>query len=327
MRICILSDCAAPTAHDYPGHGLGQAVSTLAQTLAIRGHDVVLIAAEDSHFPEGELHTPTPIADYRGEQVMAQFGMKLHQKKPFKVFIDNSHSKILSHFLPTHPIVSVYHDRWMRPGAPNPILVSEGLRAFPEMNWAQTAKVIHHVLNPASFPFVETPHYPPFALFCGIVRDYKNPTLAVEASIKADIDLYIIGNQTSPLFGQYSRCKYLGMVNKGQRAFIMGNASVHLQLGDSESFGLTTIEIGLCGTPTVAIPRGGSVDLIQYEDGTKPLNGVFIQMSRNMVQSVADSIYAAISLSREATRKVALQFCDAGSYVLKWEQVLVEVAR
>jgi glycosyltransferase involved in cell wall biosynthesis len=289
----------------------------------MRRHSVILFAAEGSLFDHGEL-VEVPIGDY-GNEVKLLSAMAAHPVKP-DVIIDHTHSKVVSYFYPHFPVVSVYHDMWMRPYGKNPVLVSHGMKALPGMDWAIDAPVIHHVVDPKDYPFCATPTEPRFVLYCGIMREYKNPVLAIEAAALAGLPLVMIGIQTGmPIFGRYGRTKFVGAHTGALKAELFGNAAVYLQLGDHEAFGLTTVEAGLCGTPAVGLMRGGTVDIIQYTDGCVPLNGVFVQAARNLSQSVADSIHAAMELDRGQVRKAAATFTDVGDYVLQWEKQLESV--
>jgi glycosyltransferase involved in cell wall biosynthesis len=92
-------------------------------------------------------------------------------------------------------------------------------------------------------------------------------------------------------------------------------ARVFLQLGIGESFGLTTLEAGLYGTPVVAWPMGGSLDLVNYG-----VNGTFVPMQgADKVQNVVDAIECAWWIRRETCRAWAEKHCNPERQIDQYE--------
>jgi len=328
MRIAAISDLAAPTSPDYPGHGLGQATHRVATMLLERGHEVILYGSEGSAFA-GRCVQTAPMMPVEYEMRLARVVLADHRSVPFDVFIDNTHTKIMTRLLPTYPIISVYHDILMTPGGKNPVLVSEGMKAFPQMHWARYARVIHHSVDAAQFPFQEVPNDPAYALFLGLCRDYKQPMLAVEACVLAGMSLVVAG--TIPgggvSFSAGTNVRYIGAVVGEARARIIGGASMLLQLGVIESFGLTTLEAMLCGTPVVGWPMGGTVDLLQYAaDGYSPQGGAFVPVARNRGKAVADTMRYVLSFSRAKVAAYGRKFNNPEAQADAYEQFCQEVA-
>lgn len=308
MRICIIADASGPINADFPGHGLGQATLTIATGLLKRGHDVTLIAAEGSVFDGHLVIAVKSGVDYSHEKLLAKAALQAHKEQPFDVFMDNSHLHHLSDIFPDYPVVNVYHDIF-QPEQRNPVLMSEAQRAMMRYGWSHTAKVIRNTVSADTYAFNPMPDDPPYALFMGIIRDYKNPVLAMEACARAGVKLVMAGglHGFAPLFNpkEGSNTEYIGTISGAKKIQLLQGASVFLQLGTVESFGLTTIEAGLCGVPVVALPRGGSVDLVK-----QGVSGAFVPTAANAVQAVADTIEYAMTLDRRACRDHAIQFSD-----------------
>lgn len=305
-RIAMVSDASGPLSPRYPGHGLGQAVHSSAMALGMAGHDVTVYAPEGSEANEWyDLAMPCKIGNHTEERKLARAVIREQHNCPCDIIIDHTHTKTISYFSPSLPILSWYHDIFMRPAAKNPVMVSQGMKYLPAMEWSIDAPVVHHWVDGNEYQFNAEPMQPPYALFMGIFRDYKQPILAIRACALAGVNLVVAGTipgGISPFSRNSTEVQYVGGVTGEQKVNLYQGASVFLQLGNVEAFGLTTAEAALCGTPVVAWGAGGTLDLIEYEDGITPSSGVYVQSSRAQARSVADSIHYAMSLPRDAVR-------------------------
>lgn len=319
MRIAILSDAVLPTP-TAGGHGLGVVVSMVAEGLYERGHDVTLFARHDSAF-SGPLVMPAEAEGYEGEAYLAREAMRIHRQFPFDAFLDNGHLHTLARIFPELPIVNVFHDMYQQP-ARCAVLPSEGMRSLlpPEF---EGAKVIRNALDPADFLSNEVPADPPYALWLGAFQDFKQPVLAIEACARYGVKLVMAGGSlTGRLpFGPSESVDYKGIVFGEQKHALIRNARVFLQLGYAESFGLTTLEAGLLGTPVVAWPGGGSYDLIRYG-----INGAFVSaVGADKAANVCDAIDRAWYINRRDCRELAEQFAKPQEQLDKYEDALAAV--
>lgn len=320
----MLSDATMPT--PTPGaHGLGLVASIVAEGLLARGHDVVLFARAGSSFrgalvmPGDAVHTD----QYGGERAISREALKLHQEYPFDCFLDMGHIHYLSRMLPELPIVNVFHDIYQDYAA-CPVLLSSGQQALMSSRF-ENACIIPNALDAADY----LPNYdltdPSYALFMGAISEIKQPLLAIEACSRLGLKLVIAGQ---PLSGKVpvteaNNIEYVGMVTGTYKAQLFQCARVFLQLGVGESFGLTTLEAGLYGTPVVGWPMGGTLDLIRY--GT---SGVFVVMAgKDKVQNVADAIERAFTIPRPSCRAVAERLSNPVAQIDAYETVLASVAR
>lgn len=319
MRIAMLSDAVLPTPV-HGGHGLGLMVSHVTEALLARGHDITLFGAPGSA-SSGPAVTPDDAHGYAGEQALARESMRQHRIWPYDVFYDNGHLHYLSHMFPDLPIVNHYHDIYQPPSRCM-VLCSYGQQAImpPEF---ERAIVIHNALDPQKI----RPGYDPkdYVLWMGALQEFKQPILAIEACARLGIKLVIAG---APVggglpFDKHSNVEYIGVAHGTYRDKLMREARVFLQLGALESFGLTTLEAGLSGTPTVAWPGGGSLDIIRYG-----LNGVFVPaVSGDVTQAVCDAIERAWYMPRPVVRSYTEQISDPGRQIDEVEQALVSCAR
>lgn len=322
MRICVIADVSAAISPSFAGHGLGQAVWRLAEGLRVAGHDVTLVAGTGSEFG-GTLRTPTASEqDYSKEPILAREAVKAHAEQPFNVFVDNSHTHVLSALFPSLPVVNVYHDIFQPPGR-CAVLISRGQQALMP-SWTDNARIIPHALDADAYPYAERAAEPSYALYLGFVRDYKQPMLAIEACALAGIKLRMAGIVPpggQVLFSAGTNVEYVGPLAGAAKVALIQGATVLLQLGTVEAFGLTTIEAGLCGVPVVAWPSGGACDLVEHG-----VSGAFVPGAANRARAVADTIARARNVPREACRAHALRWTDNAAWIYAWENTLRDAA-
>lgn len=317
MRICVISDASAPTPADG-GHGLGRMASLMTERLYDAGHDVTLIAAQGSKF-RGTLVTPVePGGDYHAkEQILGRVAYQLHKETPFNVFLDHSHQHSLAKIFSDLPVINLMHDKWQS-WRRNAVLFSKGQQDMMVKDDArfQNAKIIHHQLDASAFtPSLRGDGY---LLFLGVLRDYKQPIKAIEAAAQAGLPLKIAGGaffDTNMLFSGNENAQCIGMVDGEQKLELLRGATALLQFGHSESFGLSTVEAGLCGTPIVAWASGGNLDTVR--DG---VNGVFVKDDNTI-----EAIHRAKQLSRQTVREyTAAMFGCPETQVAQIEQAMKE---
>lgn len=311
-----------PTDPTFGGHGLGRMVAQVSEGLRACGHDVTLFAKVGSRF-SSTLVAPPEAEGYEGEKVLAREAIRMHRTDPFDVLLDQGHLHIVSRLYPNLPTINVYNDSY-QPYQRNPVLMSSAQKLLMKPEFEQ-APVIHNALNPAEFPFGALPQDPPFVFFCGIFSEIKQPFLAIEACAKLGVKLVMAGAGAYgkvPMAGS-ENVEYLGAISPQRRNLLMSRARVFLQLGTNESFGLTTLEAGLCGTPVVAWPAGGNLDTV--ENG---VNGVFAPIyGRDKAGAVADAIETAWDMDRHTCRRYVEAKFSVERQLSAYEQLLVRAAR
>ncbi len=108
---------------------------------------------------------------------------------------------------------------------------------------------------------------PPFCLVVSALAPYKRVDLAVAACRRAGVELAVVGD--GPGRRQLARrrdpgVRYLGRVEGEALRRLYRRALCLLQPG-VEDFGIAPVEALACGTPVVALGRGGVLDIV--EDG------------------------------------------------------------
>jgi len=321
MRICVISDAVLPSPMK-DGHGLGKVQHTLAEGLKSRGHDVTFVARQGSQF-SGNLITPDGAEGYPGEWILARAALQTHKQNRFDAFLDGSHIHVLADMFPDLPIANQYHDNYQAYRR-CPILMSKGQRALlpPEF---ERAAIIPNALNPADFEVSLKPDPQDYALFMGALVDFKNPLLAIEACARMGIKLVMAGAAPSGQlpFADGSNVQYIGPVSGQYKLDLLKGARVFLQLGTVESFGLTTLEAALSGTPVVGWPAGGTLDII-----ANGINGVFVNATmKDKVAAVVNAIERAWYMDRATVRKYAESISSVDRQLDAYEFALSRVAR
>ena len=289
-------------------------VFQIAEGLRARGHDVTLFAKPGSQF-SGALVTPADCDGYRGEIPLARECLTIHRQYPFDAILDNSHLHALADMLPDIPTVNVYHDNF-QDYRRCPVLLSTGQRALMPSVF-ENARIIPNALPKDTFKLNPVPR--DYVLFMGALAEIKQPLLAIEACARLNVRLVMAGakiNNATPFSGN-ENVQYLGVIAGSFREQILSEARVFLQLGTVESFGLTTVEAGLCGVPVVGWPAGGTLDLIQYG-----VNGVFVPVSKDKAGAVASAIERAWYMSRADVRQYAERFTNVDKQLDAYEDAL-----
>lgn len=140
---------------------------------------------------------------------------------------------------------------------------------------------IYNSLDPDVYPIVTKPEE--YLLFIGRIGVDKQPHLAMELAIAMNRQLKYIGKKeliAEDYLKLYARdylgnplLDYLGEMGDREKAPWIANAAVNLHpINFREPFGLTVVEAGYCGTPTIAMNRGSMPELI--EDGK---NGILVE--------------------------------------------------
>ena len=115
---------------------------------------------------------------------------------------------------------------------------------------------------PSDFPFESKSYY----LYAGELRDYKRPDLAVEACLKMNRNLVVIGNgkMRDKLLRRIktrANVVFLGRVSDEELRGVYANAKALLFPG-MEDFGIVPVEAQAAGIPVIALGKGGALETV-----------------------------------------------------------------
>jgi glycosyltransferase involved in cell wall biosynthesis len=115
---------------------------------------------------------------------------------------------------------------------------------------------------PQSFPFETKSYY----LYAGELRDYKRPDLAVEACLKMNRKLVVVGNgKMRDALARRAAGRgdivFLGRVSDDELRGVYSNAKALLFPG-IEDFGIVPVEAQAAGVPVIAFGKGGALETV-----------------------------------------------------------------
>lgn len=115
---------------------------------------------------------------------------------------------------------------------------------------------------PPSFPFEPKSYY----LYAGELRDYKRPDLAVDACLRMNRNLAVVGNgkmrdRLSRRVGSRGNVVFLGRVSDDELRGIYSHAKALIFPG-MEDFGIVPVEAQAAGVPVIAYGGGGALETV-----------------------------------------------------------------
>jgi len=329
----------APIAWRTPPRHYGpweQFASLLTEGLVAAGHDVTLFATADS-ITTARLHATAPGGWSEDATIDAKVAECLHIASVFERaaefdvihngfdFLPLTYSDLVAtpvvttiHGFSSTRIVPVY-ERYDGAGAYVSISAAD---RHPNLHYAAT---IHHGIDVDAFAVHPSPGE--HLLFFGRIHPDKGTAHAIEVARRCGRRLDIAGiiqdeeyfrNEVAPHVDG-KQVRYLGAVEKSERAEVLGNAHALLHLIDfDEPFGYSVVEAMACGTPVIANARGSMGELIAHG-----VTGFLVDDIDSAVAAVA----AAGELDRRRTAELAAERFTVATMIDKYVAVYRNVIR
>jgi len=296
MRIAFIAEPYIPVPPEKYG-GTERVIYYLIKGLLERGHKIILLAPGDSKV--GEL-VSSP--DFKLIPIVRKhtfFGRNVTERDKIKKRVYKAHSKVRIILKKIRSEIDIIHSHKFdlkdfqdfpnlttlhsafsfsklryfekRKGLYYVSISENQQEAFPDL---QYVGVCYNGLDPKEFPFVKTPQN--YLCFVGRFDTEKNPHLAIEFALKTNMKIKLAGKldwRGQDYFKEMIKphlnnplVEYLGEIGMKEKTELISNAVANLHpTGFREPFGLTVLEAGYCGTPTMAIKAGSMPELI--EDG------------------------------------------------------------
>ncbi len=189
----------------------------------------------------------------------------------------------------------------------------------PDLNYIST---IYNGVRLDEFPFSES--HDDYLLFVGRLHPEKGVAEAVQAALKADERLIIVG---PPVTGEYwdtkvkpfisGKIEYIGYVPREELfEYYQKAKAVLAPIMWEEPFGLIMIEAIACGAPVVAFRRGSVPEII--EDGR---NGFIV----SNIDEMAEVIKKVNTISRRECRKTVEEKFAIGKMVEGYEAAFEKI--
>jgi glycosyltransferase involved in cell wall biosynthesis len=297
MKIAII---ASPFVSIPPAKygGSERVIYYLIKGLKEKGHEPILVGTGDSNVDcevvpivRKSIFFPTdqkriPLFNQRVKVIDRRTEKKIKQLLP-RVDVIHSHKfdlKKFSHF----PNVTTLHDPFVldRPKYINNFSLEyyksrtmlnfaaisrSQMESYPSLNYLG---VVYNGEDTAEFPVVLKPNN--YVCFVGRFDREKNPHLAIQLAVAYGIPIKLAGkidygsrsyfNEEIRPYLRHPLVEFLGEISREETIKLVSKAKCNLHpTGYREPFGLTVMEAGYCGTPTMAVRLGSMPELI--EDG------------------------------------------------------------
>jgi len=327
MRVGLLAPISwrVPPRHYGPWE---QVVALIAEGLVARGVDVTLFATADSLTGARLISVcPRPLSE--DDTLDPKVWECLHIATAFERagefdllhnhfdFLPLSYSALVTtpvvttiHGFSSERILPVYH-RYNRHS--HYVAISDADR-HPSLDYIAT---VYHGILLDEFTLCRKPGE--YLLFFGRIHPDKGAAEAIEVARRSGRRLLLAGIvQDRAYFEQQiephldgDRVRYLGLVGPAERDALLGGAYALLHLiSFDEPFGLSMVEAMACGTPVIALRRGGATETVIGLEGTSP-TGIFFDQQSPDALADAVRIFEQKNISSHACRLRAEKFSAA----------------
>jgi glycosyltransferase involved in cell wall biosynthesis len=175
----------------------------------------------------------------------------------------------------------------------------------------------------------------PGAVWSGRIAAEKAPHLAIDLARAAGIELTIAGPivdepyyaaAVAPRLGPGVR--YAGHLDQQRLAELVGHSALALVTPVwNEPFGLVAVEAMACGTPVVALARGGLPEIVDRRSGRLIPPTEATGFAPDDLAAAVRAMAQAATLDRGAVRQRALARGSAAAMIHGYEQVYQRAVR
>jgi glycosyltransferase involved in cell wall biosynthesis len=365
MRIAILASnfIRLPPEASFVPEGYSGApehiMSVITEALVLRGHEVTLFASGDTK-TQARLISVTSKAtatdpqigirhhiDY--EYLLAFRCYQLAQKGNFDIIhsIFDTRSALFASFSSV-PTVSTLHSPLA--GIKKDILskvsytqwyvaISNSQRLpLPHLRYIDT---IYHGIDLASFPLSEGEKS--YVILAGRMVENKGITVAIEASGKAGVPLYLLGEpQKNDPYWVDHVAPYIDRMHVHHEGFVERETLIRkyqqarallFPIQWEEPFGLVMIEAMACGTPVIAYNRGSVPEVVQDgvtgfiidpDNTDRPGKGSWV-IKKQGVEGLVEAIQRIGEIDRRACRNHVKAHFTVEKMVDSYEKVYAKI--
>jgi glycosyltransferase involved in cell wall biosynthesis len=192
------------------------------------------------------------------------------------------------------------------------LVPTQGVLALLQRRGFRNLRPWTHGVDLRLFPFQDTVRTHaglgelsrPVSLFVGRVSYEKNIEAFLQLDVPGSKIVCGVGPLEATLKARHPRVHWLGILPRAELAQVYAAADVFVMPSRSETFGLVMLEAMACGTPVVAYPVDGPLEVLGQHEG-RAEGGV-------LDENLKSAWFRALAIPREAARQRAMQF--------SWEQ-------
>lgn len=332
LDIAVIGPSRFPIREPYAG-GLEVVVAKEVRALRQRGHRVTLYAAAGSEGHDRRFEfTTLAAATGRGDSYYPPGGYEADAAE-FDRVMDHvavcGFDVVLNHSL-SHvplvraaemgtPMITTLHCPRLEPmqeafdrfGAATGRVLAVSRSVLGTWNVPQGAEVLSNGVDLQTWKPARRPRPRGGAVWTGRIVPEKGPHLAVEAARRAGLRLDVAGRVGDDRYMERilaprvhasgGTVRYHGPLGRDALVPLVASASVALVTPCwEEPFGLTAVEALVCGTPVVALARGGIREILHGQPGV-----VLVEPGSDPASALAAGIPAALTFDRAATARAA----------------------
>ncbi|MEH6821198.1 glycosyltransferase [Dietzia psychralcaliphila] len=332
LNIAVIGPSRFPIREPYAG-GLEVVVAKEVQALRKRGHSVTLFAAAGSegHDPRFQFTSMSGVSGF-GDSFYPPGGYEADAGEFDRLMdhlVGSGFDVVLNHSLSHVPLIRAadlharmittlhcprlgpMQDAFDRLGEATGQVQAVSRSVLSSWRVPQGAEVVPNGVDTRIWRPRATAAAPPRAVWCGRIVPEKAPHLAVDAALSAGMTLDLAGRigdeqymrrvLAPRLRDAASAVRYHGALGRDALVPLVAGASVALVTPCwEEPFGLTAVEALACGTPVVALARGGIREILSGQPGV-----VLVDPGRDPASALSAAIPAALTLDRVATARAA----------------------
>ena len=335
LKIAIIADPFLPVPPSGYG-GIERIISFLIKHLVDNGHEVILVAHQDSVVPI----TLIPFGNQNNALKHVNNLLIVNKIKKFRPDIIHSFGR-LAYLLPflrsQTPKIMSYQRKPTISQIRKAILIGKK----GSLSFTGCSHYISNQIKPYAdvttiyngFPvgiYEPNFNYNPEAplIFLGRIEYIKGTHIAIEIAKKTNSNLIIAGNvpefknqyfeeQIEPFLSE--KIKYLGVVNDLRKNELLQQAKALLMpvLWD-EPFGIVMVEAMACGTPVIGLDRGGLSEIIKQG---------YSGFVCNTIPEMINCVRKINNLSRKCVWKYAMQNFSSIQITNTYEQLYLRKIR
>ena len=314
MKVAVISSTVFAIGvngtHGLSGYGgLEQLAWQHAKGLAEKGHEVILMAPDDSTCPNVTVFPTGPAGRHNEQQAYSKYWPELlkvncvidHSWQKFPLILKMEGRLKAPSLCWSHAPVDGMYSSMPEMEKPCFVCISDDQRTHFEALFSRPARTCLNGIDLDHYKPLDIPRTKRF-LFLARFSKIKGPHLALDACWEAGVGLDLIGDTTitnEPEYLQECKAKcdgrqlrLAGNATRGECAwwFSQAHCMLHPNKYFREPLGLAPLEAQACGTPVIAWDNGAMRETIKHGE-----TGVLVKNERELLSAVREAAALGIS--------------------------------